>query len=114
MTKQGVTRDSVRSAFFSTKPTRKVVKLSSGLEVEVAQPTVGAQLDLVATEDNKLRMLKMFVSNVYLPGTNELVFEAADYDALREQPAAGDYTLIVAALTELMDLGELTKTAKNG
>lgn len=106
-----VTKDEIRSRFLSSKPTSRIITLADGDEVEIRQPKVGPQLDLATIEDQKQRMLRMFVDNVYMPGTNERVFEEGDYAALVELPAAGDYQKIMAALTDLMDLNKATAAA---
>jgi len=104
-------RDEIRSKFFSTQTAVRLIALSSGFEVEVRQPTVGAQLDLIEQPDQKKRMLRVFVDNVFVPGTNEKVFEEGDYEAMMLIPASGDYQKIMTAMTELMDLNKATTDA---
>jgi len=111
MTKATPTRDEIRAGFFSAKITSKSFILASGFSVEIRQPKIGHQLDLAKEEDTDIRMLRLFVDHVFVPGTDTKVFEDADYEALKQHPAAGDFQGIMKILTEMMDLGTVTKAA---
>lgn len=97
-------RNEIRNAFFANKIGTEEVMLKSGLKVEVRQPTVEEQLALAGEPDSSRRMLVLFTKHVFVPGTGELVFEEADFDTIKQQPAGGDYTKIMTALTSVMDL----------
>lgn len=106
-----ITRDALREAMLSSRPAVEVVPLKSGLSVEVRQPTVGEQLELAKSEDTGDRVLRLFIEHVYVPGTNERVFDEADYEVLKQLPAAGDYQSIMKALTVLMDITAAVEAA---
>lgn len=106
-----VQRDEIRSRFFSTEVASQLVPLKCGLSVEVREPTVEGQLNLTKIDDPQERMLRMFTQHVYVPGTEDLVFDSADFEQLRKQPAGGDYTAIVSAMNSMMNLAEATKDA---
>lgn len=107
-------RNNLRASFFAAKPSSKMVKLAGGFEVEVRQPTVGEGLEMAMMEDVKSRILRMFTDHVYVPGTDEKVFDDSDAEILMQQPNAGDYKAIQEAINELMDLNkETAKAGKN-
>lgn len=107
-------RSALRTGFFANKTAKKIVTLSNGMEVEVRQPTVGMQLVLGQMEDSSKRMLRMFVEHVFVPNTDEKVFEESDYEVLREMPAGGDYTNILTSITEVMGIRTgVEEAAKN-
>ncbi len=66
------------------------------VDIEIREPTVKAWGDIlrnVTTEEGKMEFDKYLawsiISCAYVPGTNEKVFEEADYDLLLEMPKSG-------------------------
>jgi hypothetical protein len=107
-------RDNIRAAYFGNKVRSTPVTLASGVIVECRQPTVGDQLAISALQDTAERMLQLFTRHVYVPGTDEQVFDSADFESIKNTPASGDYAKITQALTALMDLErEVKEAAKN-
>lgn len=104
-------RDEIRTAFFANKPKVEPVKLASGHSVEVRAPLVGEQIILSQIEEADKRILRMFTNNVFVPGTDEKVFEVEDLDVLKQQPTGGDYSKIMDAISRVMDLKLATDAA---
>jgi hypothetical protein len=98
-------RDQIRAAIFAEKVKSQIVTLPNGIEVEVRQPKAGEMLDAIAEQDLKKRMARTLMSSCYIPGTNEKLFELADYDSLMQLPHnGGSYeALLNAANTFVLD-----------
>lgn len=105
-------RDAIRTGFFANKTARKTLTLSSGLKIEVRQPTVGEQLAYGQMDDTSTRILRLFVDHVFVPDTEDKVFEEADVEALKSQPSAGDYSDILEALTSVMNVSKGVDAAR--
>ena len=93
-------RDKLRAATIGKKPeffSRKVQH--DGHTFEIRQPSIRARKELrtrctsIDEEGVKFDMFEFLVwaviKNTYVPGTNELVFEDADYDTMLENPTGG-------------------------
>lgn len=74
--------------------------------VEVRQPSLVQRNKLVkGAGDDQMRLVALLtISQVYVPGTNERVFEETDYDSLLETPAGGFVDQFAEVAMELMNL----------
>lgn len=108
---QSAARKAIREQIFSAKPNSKVIPLANGIKVEVRQPTVGDGLNMALMEDVKARVIRMFTDHIYVPGSDEKVFDVADAEALMELPNGGDYQLLTTTINDLMDLNKAAQVA---
>lgn len=107
------TRDSLRSHILSQKVTSKIVTLEDGFEVEIRQSTVGQMLDNMNLPDVQQRVLSMLIRSCYVPGTEELLFEEADIESLRELPSGGYWQALIDAANSLMLPAQIETAEKN-
>lgn len=91
------TRDAIRKATIGAKKNFKseVVEFS-GVEVEIRQPSHKRRRELLKKARDKNGdvdpldfLVWATIENVFVPGTDETVFEEGDYDQLIEQPTGG-------------------------
>ena len=106
-------RDGLRATIMNSpkmKP-RSVIVNFMGADVELRQPKLGESLALgqLETED---RALYMLIAYVYVPGTDEKLFEEGDIDMLREMPANEEFTALMNAVASLSDIEMQVKAAK--
>lgn len=96
-------RDAMRAALLaSAKPEYKILPFR-GQKVEVRQPSVESVLNQskVDEEGRKVGPIEMLIQCLYIPGTNERIFEDTDRDVLLNMPFTEDLTDIFNALTSL-------------
>lgn len=99
-------RNAIRAQIFgSGKPKTKVIEFF-GAEVELRQPTTRRILELRKLDiDNPGRAAaEMIVNYVFVPGTDELVFETADVDNILDMPFGEDMSRMNGAITELTNI----------
>lgn len=102
---------SARAAIFASEESKpKTAEVTfKGVKLELRQPTVTKFLaSNTAKEGEKPDMarttIKMVIENAYLPGTNDLVFEDSDLDALAEMPMSGEFFTLINKMNELLDI----------
>ena len=90
-------RDAIRKATLGTTAKFKSEKVKfNGVEVEIRQPSVKGRKELFhrcMDEAGRVDTMEFLtwgvIYNTYVPGTDELVFEDSDYDALVSRPSGG-------------------------
>lgn len=101
-------RNAIRSKVFSQKPKSKLVPLEDGNEdgpkVEVRQPRVGDMIDGMDAPSGRHRIARMIINSCYVPGTEEKVFDEADFDMLMDMPAGSVYAGLIGAVESNIDL----------
>ena len=116
----GNNRDSVRKAIFSSPRRAQISEqfMFFGALVELRQPTLNdimhteAEFDVdpltgeVVPKSNREELLNAFIKHLYVPGTDEKVFDESDRDELRSFPFNSDVARFNMALTRLMSLNE--------
>lgn len=116
-------RDALRASTLGTQQTRasELVKLPGGQSVEVRQPTVKQRAAILRaagiTDEKSLSDLGALqvtavIKCSYVPGTQTLVFDASDKDALLECPAGGYVDQLAGVALRLMNV-EAEAAAKN-
>lgn len=102
------------------KPKSKVFSFF-GVDIELRQSTL---LEMTKLAENtvdplvdpdappQINAVRMVISNSYVPGTDERVFDDADYDQLASMPFGPDVTRMMSAVNELTGLN-ITAAAKN-
>lgn len=109
-------RSSLRSNIFNSKNKQQAVREIEmfGEVVEVRQPTLG-QIARMGKEDSKIpAIIRMMVEYVYVPGTNERVFDAADAEQLATMPSGKWLTDMNKAIMEMtgVDVKEAEKNSE--
>ena len=100
-TVSSATRDGLRTKLLSasnTKPRSEVLTLF-GQQVEVRQPSLGAILDFQQYEDRKEQAARAIIKYVFVPGTDERIFEEGDIPTIMNWPFTGE----VLALSQTLD-----------
>lgn len=109
---QATNRDAIRAAVFSSNNNIATKLLDVyGTQIELRPPTLESLLDAQDVESTKLRVAQMIIEYSYVPGTNVLVFEEADTDAILELRFGEDLRKMQAAITELTGV-DLEKAKK--
>lgn len=108
-------RAELRTSIFKSEnlqPKTEVVTFF-GEEVEVRQPSMNTILNFRNADeaDRKTQMVDMLIEYVFVPGTNEKVFETADKDQLLQMPFGQDMTGLQAAISRLTNV-DLQTSAK--
>jgi hypothetical protein len=88
-----------------TKPKSQVITFF-GSEVELRQATLRSILeargdDTDDPETRANRTVMMLVENMYVPGTDELIFEETDVDFLKGLPMGGDLAKAMEVMTQM-------------
>lgn len=104
-------RDQIRSAFLSRKVKISIITLENGMEVEVRQPSVGEQIALANLDDNTQRAMRMLIDHVYVPDTEEKLFDPADAEVIMQTPAGGDYSKLMTFVMGYLDMPAMVKAA---
>lgn len=111
------TRDNIRKATVGAKKEfRKELTEWDGLEVEVRQPSVLSRRELLnacsdeeGNVDGQELMIWALIQNTYVPGTDEKVFDRADYDSIVNQPTGGFVDHFGKVALEVMNVGGAEK-----
>jgi len=110
-----VTRQELRDKLLghAPKPLRKELTLF-GQDIELQQPTLRAILTAQNVEDTKERSIDMIIEYVYVPGTNEHIFEAGDREMILNWPFSEELIAIQLAIAELtgVDVSDAEETLK--
>lgn len=100
-------RDELRAKIFAEENRKqKVVPLTFfGVEMELRQPTFAQTLDLRddAGGDEQNTAILILLNFAYVPGTNEKVFDPADYDQLVSMPMGRDMQDAITAVRRLTE-----------
>lgn len=100
-----LTRDQIRAALLGKTPLAKSKLINVfGIDLELRQPSLGSIMDTRENDDAKARAADMIVKYAYVPGTDELVFEATDRDLILRWPFGEDLLALQTAITELTGL----------
>jgi hypothetical protein len=101
-------RNQIRAKITSSPATKakSVVITFFGAEVELRQATLKSILeargdDLDDAEARTNRSVMMLVDNMYVPGTDERVFDEADVDFIKGLPMGGDLAKAMEVMTQM-------------
>lgn len=111
------TKAELRASIFDSKNKKRASKLLNlfGEEVELRQPTLSQITKLgKASENSKISpLVQIMVEYLYVPGTDENVFEMSDAEALMSLPTGkwlSDFNKAVEEMTGV-DVGEAEKNS---
>lgn len=98
-----LTRDQIREQIFNTKPMVKQITFM-GVEVDLREPPMDVVLDFQASdaENRKFQVAKMMQNYVYVPGTEDPVFEDGDVEAILKLPFGRDMQLLQNEIMQIM------------
>ncbi len=113
-------RDAIRAQTVgSSKVFRSRKVVYNGIEIEIREPSVEGWGEIIAHAhkgDNELSFQEFLIWSViycaHVPGTEERVYDAADYDSLKTQPKSGFVGEFSDIANELMAL-DTEKVSKN-
>lgn len=99
-------KSAIRAAILGMKAKSELVTLF-GAEVEVRQPSLGVIMDsrermFSGETDLKSQTVDMIIRYVFVPGTNEKVFDEADRDELIQLPFSNDINKLSTTLNRIM------------
>ena len=97
-------RNQIRTTILSSKTRKRELITLFGAKVEVCQPSMDEVLDLQTLEDSKKMAAHMIINYVYVPGTNEKVFEEADVAGILELPFGEDLARLQEAITKMTSI----------
>lgn len=104
-------KNDLRAQLLSTKkPKSTEVELFEST-IELRQPTLKQMMEMQKENNERNAIANILITQGYVPGTNERVFENTDYDSLMEWPVGEWLQHLTAAITELSGVDD--KTAKN-
>lgn len=113
-TKAPVTRDSLRQTIFDGERTKckRAPVTFNGAKFELQQPTITEVTELNERPEASSRVAVMLIKHAYVPGTNERVFEEADYEVLASLPYTPELTAIQETMTNFL-VGDDKAAEKN-
>lgn len=111
---KAINRDAIRAGIFSGKQLKSKVVDFFGSEIELRQSNFGAIIDAQSKEDRQSAILEALISQAFVPGTEEKVFEEGDFAALKELPFGADFLRVSKALEELTEVNFLDKKDTSG
>jgi len=104
-------RDELRGKIFAHRPLKSEIVHIFGQDVEVRQPTLGQILDVKEDPDRRKAIVRLMINYCFVPGTNERVFEEADFESIISMPFGDDLRLVNEAINKLT--GIRVEEAKN-
>lgn len=108
------TRDSLRASIFSSENSRckRVPITLNGAELELKQPTIDEVIKLQDRPEASARVAIILINHAFIPGTEDKVFDDADYDSLAALPYTPELTAIQEVLNTFL-IGDQKATEKN-
>lgn len=114
-------RDKLRKAAFEAKPAVSQFVTFDGNEFEIRQPTIGGRGDILKQsglkKDGEMDNINDFqfallLNCVYVPDSNDKVFEQSDKPAFLNQQPDGLYEVLIKACNEVFTAAP-AEAAKN-
>lgn len=99
-----MTREEVRAKILATRPPEKRIVNFFDVEIELRQPLLGDVLKAADQNDREAAVIDTLIKYAYLPGTDELVFEAGDAAAFKQMPFGPDFMAVNEALEAMMKI----------
>lgn len=105
MTATNLSRDELRALLLGDKPTEHEV-LFKGKKLVLREPPLGQVLDFqaMAQEDRKTATALLMVRYVYVPGTDERVFDEADADVILSMPFSKDLSNLLNNIIKMTEV----------
>lgn len=96
----------LRASIFSTDKTqpRRELITYNGVQVEFVVPTVKSISELQADEGRNF-IISAMIQCCVVPGTDETVFEEADYETMVNSPMTTDFSQCVHTINGLLNFG---------
>lgn len=90
----------IRNQILNAKPERRAIRIF-GVDVEIVQPPLEEIMRVREDVDPLKAATDMIIRYVYVPGTDEKVFDQADSSAILKLPFGSDMQRLQDALNEL-------------
>lgn len=97
-----LTRDQLRAQILGQKPKTELVSLF-GATVEIRQPSLKRIMNM-RQMDEDVKATIFLTEFTFVPGTDDLLFDDADQDALLELPFSADFQAFIEKMNGLMGL----------
>jgi hypothetical protein len=105
-----LSRDDIRASIFAAKPKSKVIEFF-GTQVEIRQPPLR---EVLAARDEGADIndaaYDTFIKYVFVPGTDQKVFDDTDIPGIKNLPFGTDMQALQSAINELTDIQAAVKT----
>ena len=105
-------RDELRGKIFAHRALKTETINIFGQDVEIRQPTLGQLLGARDEPDKRRAVVKLMIEYTFVPGTNERVFEDADYESIINMPFGDDLVKVNQAINRMTSIN--VEEAKNG
>lgn len=102
-------RDSIRAAVLATHKPKSVLLEIFGTQIELRQPLMKEVMAAQEDDDRQRSIITILINQGYVPGTDEKVFDDADFEQLANLPFGGDILKIAKGLEQLTDVNFLDK-----
>ena len=109
-----LTRDELRAKVFSSENSeyKRLPLHFKGVDLEIKQPTLDQVSQLHSYETSKERAIYMLVTLGYIAGSEEHLFDDADFDQLAAQPYGPEHTQLNEIITKYL-VGDIKEVEKN-
>ncbi len=96
-----LSKDDLRAAIFAAENSRvkRVPIKFQGQELELKQPTVEEIMQFHSLPEGRSNFAYILINHVYIPGTDEKLFDEADYDAIVAMPYSPEIVEIQNVMT---------------
>lgn len=94
-------RDDIRTAILDAKGESEIISVN-GVKVEVRSPMLEDLLKYRDSQGDDSIMARAIANNVYVPETDQLVFDEADIPGLMKAKFTGDMKTLNAAVTRVL------------
>lgn len=102
----------LRDKIFATENTTPRIRTFTfnGVDLEFRQPSMVGFMN--ANDDGRNQLVVLLIRNTFIPDTDELMFDDADYDMLSAMPMSTDIVKIIRSMNEVLEL-KVDDKAKN-
>ena len=99
--KKEFSRDQIRSAILNAPGDTETIDVF-GIQVEIRSPKLEELLQYRGAEEDKAIMARAIVNNVYVPGSEQRVFDDADIPELMKTQFSKDMRKLSTAVTRVL------------
>lgn len=103
---QKFSRDDIRAEILNSKGEVRLVPFGK-VQVEIRTPDLEDLLQYRNMEDDDLAMARAIINNVYVPGTDERVFDNTDAEVLMKAKFTKDMKALNKAIMEVLGADDL-------
>jgi hypothetical protein len=104
-------RDLLRATILATHQPKSRLLEFFGVEIELRQPLLGDILKAQSEQNPEIGVINTLISQAFVPGTDERIFEEGDIAVLRLKPFDANFLRVAKALEELSEVNFLDRKA---